>query len=158
MVPELAEHLEVCGHSMVGEEASDNLRQPVSLFRDRQVHPPPQLLLDFLELGPHTVPPGFPLEQKIAPAAAAADKGKTKKIEGLRLAEPAPLAPDRCVAAELDQAGLVRMKLQSELLEPRSHRIEKAASVVLMLEAQHHIVGIAHDDHVAGGFAPSPAF
>src|SRR5271157_2857475 len=106
MVPELAEHLEVCGHSMVGEEASDNLRQPVSLFRDRQVHPPPQLLLDFLELGPHTVPPGFPLEQKIAPAATAADEGEPQKIEGFRFAEPALLAARRCKAAELDQACL----------------------------------------------------
>ena len=50
------------------------------------------------------------------------------------------------------------MERQGELLEPRSHRIEKTASIVLMLEAQHHIVGIAHDDHVAGSLAPSPAF
>jgi hypothetical protein len=26
LVPELAEHRKVCGHSMVGEETSDNLR------------------------------------------------------------------------------------------------------------------------------------
>src|SRR5271157_1683586 len=84
--------------------------------------------------------------------------GETKEVEGFRFAEPALLAPGRRMAAKLDQAGLVRMKLQSELLEPRSHRIEETAGVVLMLEAQHHIVGIAHDDHVAGGFAPSPAF
>ena len=27
-----------------------------------------------------------------------------------------------------------------------------------MLEAQHQIIGVAHDDHVAGGLVPSPAF
>jgi hypothetical protein len=62
------------------------------------------------------------------------------------------------VAAELDQAGLVRVKLQGELLEPRSHRIEETASVAFMLKAQHQIIGIAHNDHVAGSLAPSPAF
>ena len=76
LVPELAERRKIGGHSVVGEEASDHLRQPTPLFGDRPVHPPPQLLLDFLELGPHAVPPGFPLEQKVAPTAAAADEGE----------------------------------------------------------------------------------
>ncbi len=110
LVPELAERRKVGGHGVVGEEASDNLRQPVPLLGDRLVHPPPQLLLDFLELGPHAVPPGFPLEQKRSPAAATTNEGEPEKIEGLRFAEPAPCAPGRRVAAELDQAGLVRME------------------------------------------------
>ena len=122
------------------------------------MHLPPQLLLDFLELGPHAVPPGFPLEQKFAPAAVAADMGEPQEIESFRFTKPAPFAVRRSIAAELDQAGLVWMELQSELLEPRSHRIEKTASVVLMLETQHQIIGIAHDNHVAGSLAPSPAF
>ena len=46
-------------------------------------------------------------------------------------------------------------ELQSELLEPRSHRIEKTASVVFMLKARHQIVGVAHEYHVVGGLAPS---
>src|ERR1700741_834506 len=110
LVPELAEHREVGGHGVVSEEASDNLRQPSPLFGDRPVHLPPQLLLDFLELGLHTVPPGFPLEQKVAPAAAAADEGEAQEIEGFRFANPAPLAVRRSIAAELDQAGFVRME------------------------------------------------
>jgi len=117
----------------------------------------PQLLLGSLELHPHAVPPGFPLEQKRAPAAAAEDKGKTQKIEGFRLAEPAPFAFRRSEAAKGDQAGLVRMQVQRKLLEPPSHRIEETASVVFMLKAQHQIIGIAQDDHVAGSLAPSPA-
>jgi hypothetical protein len=45
-----------------------------------------------------------------------------------------------------------------EVLEPLTHRIEKATCVALVLEAGHQIVGITHDDHVALGFPPSPAF
>ena len=54
-------------------------------------------------------------------------------------------------------AGLVRMERQRERLEPLTHRIEEATGVVLVLEAGHQIVGVAHDDHVASGLSPSPA-
>ena len=46
---------------------------------------------------------------------------------------------------------------QGEPLEPLTHRIEETTSVVLVLEADSQIIGVSHDDHVAGGFAPSPA-
>src|ERR1700726_654865 len=42
--------------------------------------------------------------------------------------------------------------------QPLTHRIEEATSVALMLEASHQIIGVAHDDHVASGLVPSPAF
>jgi hypothetical protein len=44
------------------------------------------------------------------------------------------------VAAELNQAGLVRMERQRECLEPLTHRIEEATCVVLMLEAGYQII------------------
>jgi len=52
---------------------------------------------------------GFPLEEELAPTRLATDKSEAQEVEGLRLAEPAPLAVRRCMAAELDQTGLVRM-------------------------------------------------
>ncbi len=61
------------------------------------------------------------------------------------------------MAAELDQAGLLRMERQSERLKPRTHRIEETTGVPLVLETGNQIVGVPHDDHVAGGLAPSPA-
>ena len=50
------------------------------------------------------------------------------------------------------------MERQRECLEPLAHRIEEATCVVLMLEAGHQIIGVAHDDGVATGLLPSPAF
>src|SRR5258708_39746650 len=35
---------------------------------------------------------------------------------------------------------------------------KKATGVALMLETGHQIIGVAHDDHVASGLLPSPAF
>ena len=67
-------------------------------------------------------------------------------------------ASDRRVAAELDQAGLVRIERQRELLQPLAHRIPETPGVSPVLKPNDDVVGIAHDDHVAGSLAPSPAF
>src|SRR5208283_4317701 len=86
-----------------------------------------------------------------------ADEHEAQEREGLRFGEPALLAVLRREAAELNQAGLVRMKRQRELLQPVAHRLPEAASVALMLEADDDVVGIPDHDHVARGLAPSPA-
>ena len=84
--------------------------------------------------------------------------GEAQEREALRFAKPAPSAPVRRVAAELDQAGFVRMERQRKLIQPFTHRLQEAPGVILMLEADDDVVGIAHDDHVARGLTPSPAF
>jgi len=106
---ECSQRLIVGRHGMVVEVALDDLSQPFPLDRDRLVPALPQLLFDGLQLRPHAVSPGFPLEEELAPTRLATDKSEAQEVEGLRLAEPAPLAVRRCMAAELDQTGLVRM-------------------------------------------------
>ena len=88
---------------------------------------------------------------------ASADVGEAQEIEGLRSAEPALLAPVRRLATELDQASLLRMKRQCELLEPLAHPVPEAPGVGLMFEAHDDVVGIAHNHHSARGLVPSPA-
>jgi hypothetical protein len=60
-------------------------------------------------------------------------------------------------AAELDQAGLVRIERQRELLEPLAHIVPEAPGVRLVLEADDNVISIPHEDHVARGLVPSPA-
>ena len=67
------------------------------------MHPLAQLLLDHLELCPHTGAPGLRFDQEVAPAGCSADEGKAHEVEGLRFAEPALPAVCRRVASELDQ-------------------------------------------------------
>ena len=64
-------------HRVVVEEADDYLLEPFRLFADRPVHPPPQFLLDLLELCPHAVAPALPVDQELAVTGLAADKGET---------------------------------------------------------------------------------
>ena len=86
----------------------------------------------------------------------SANVGEAQKIEGLRFAKPAPLAPVRRLA-KLDQASLLRMKRQRELLEPLAHRVPEAPGIDLVREANDYVVGIPHNHHSARGLAPSPA-
>ncbi|WP_292516722.1 hypothetical protein [Mesorhizobium sp.] len=72
-------------------------------------------------------------------ACLSADERKPHEGEGFRLAEPALLASGRRKATEFNQPGLVRMERQFELLQPRAHRNEETASVVLVLEAERRV-------------------
>src|SRR6516165_4780277 len=158
VMPERRERPTICGYRIVSEVACNDLPQPVTLIWDSLVHSPPQLRLDFLELRLHAVAPGLPLKLEESPARFTADEGEAQKREGVRSTDTAVLAIDRRAAAELNHAGLDRVERQRECREPFAHCIEETTCVVLMLEAGHQIIGVAHDDHVATGLLPSPAF
>lgn len=143
-------------HGVIAEEASDDSRQPFPLFRDRLVHSPSQFLLDPPEFCFHAVAPGLPVNQEFSLAAFAANEGEPEEVEDFRFSEPAPRALGRRKAAERDQAGLVRMQRQRELPQPFTHCIPEAPGIGFVLEADHDIVRVANDDHVAHGLAPSP--
>src|ERR1700736_7067771 len=90
-------------HGMIVEVALDDLSQPFPLDRDRLVPALPQLLLDGLQLRPHAIGPGLPFDLELAPTRLAAEEDEAQEAEGLRLAEPAPLAVFRGMESALDQ-------------------------------------------------------
>ena len=149
---------EVGWHRVIREVAACDLRQPSSLLGNGLMHPLSQFLLDLPELCPHAITPGSSFEKEFAPSRFAADVGEPQEVEGLRLSEPAPGASVRRMATKLDQAALLRVERQRELLQPFAHRIPEAPGVRLVLKANDDVVGVAHDNHVARGLAPSPAF
>ena len=121
------------------------------------MHAGSQFHLDLLKLRSHAIAPRFALELERPAPRLAADEREPQEGEGLRFAKPSPLMSCRRMAAELQQSRLLPMKLKLELLEPHSHRVPEAPSIGFMLEARHDVIGIAHDDHVAGGFTPPPS-
>src|SRR5260370_10168340 len=141
---------------VVGEVASHALPQPFPLLWNQLMHPTPSLRLHVPQLSPHAVASGLPLKLEVAAARSTADEGEAQEREGFRLSKPAQLAIVRSKAAELNQARLVRVKRQCKFPEPVMHRIKEATCVALILKADHQIVGISHDDHVATGLLPSP--
>jgi hypothetical protein len=98
-----------------GKETDNDLSQPASLIRDRLVHSPAELLLNFFELGLHPIAAGSPSQHEAAPAGLATDEGKAEEGEGFWFAEPALSASVHREASELDQAGLVGVQRQLEL-------------------------------------------
>src|SRR6516162_4378713 len=76
VMAECSDRCRVGWHGVIREIASDNLRQPAPLFGDRLVHPVSHFLLDLLELAPHAVSPGFPLEEEFAMTGTSADVSK----------------------------------------------------------------------------------
>src|SRR6516162_9082217 len=127
MIIECSQCTAVGRHGMVGEEASDHLLEPCCpLLGDRIVHAPSQFLLDPPERRPHAIAPCCSFDKELPTTVAFTDEGKAKKVEGLRFSEPAMSASFRREAAELDQAGLVRIERKRELLEPPAHIVPEA--------------------------------
>jgi hypothetical protein len=112
---------------------------------------------DGFQLRPHTVLPGFTQHKELAPTRLTAVKSEAQETEGLRFAQPAPLAIDRREAAKLNQSGRFRMKLQREAFEPLAHHIEESPGIHLALKTNDDVVGVSHNNHVARALVPSPA-
>ena len=157
VVAEGGERAAVGRHGVIVEPSLHDRSQPLALHRDRLMHAPPQLLLDFHELAPYAVAPAGPVDQELAGARLAANEGEAQEVEGFRFAETPLLSLGRREAAKLQQPGLDWMQRQRELLEPFTHRVPEAPGVGLVLEPDDDVVGVPHDDHVALGLPLSPA-
>ena len=70
MVPEGTDAFTVGGYGMIGEEPADHLPQPLPLFWNRLVHPPPQVFLDRLEFGSNPVAARMALQLERTPDCA----------------------------------------------------------------------------------------
>src|SRR5437763_14409099 len=79
-------------------------------------------------------------------------KPRKLKVSGL----PSPLRSRR-FAAWLDQASLLRVKRQRELLEPLAHRVPEAPGITLVRKANDDVVGIPHNHHSARGLVLASA-
>ncbi len=112
------------------------------------MHASPQFFLDDSQLGAHPITARLPLQLEVTPAGAAGDVSETKKRKRLRFAKTAPRAIPGRVAAELDEASLVRMQRECKLLHPLLQFRVKALGVSLVLKAGDNIVGIAHKNDV----------
>ena len=156
MVPKCTQTRDVGWHRVVSEVSAHHLAQPLTLLRDRFVHTSPQFFLDGSQLGPHPVPARLPLKLEEALSGAAADVREAKKVERLRFAKTAPRSILGRKAAELDQASLVRMQRECELLRPLLQCCMKALGISLVLEAADNVVGVAHEDDAAGGVVMTP--
>ncbi len=134
---------------------SHHARQPAPLLGDEEVPASPKLGFHLLELDPQPLLDGDAPEPEAPVLRLPADVREAQEIERLRFRMTTLFSVRRREAAELDEAGLVRVQLQVELREPLAKIMEELLCVTEMLEPAHEVVGEARDDHVATG-VPAP--
>jgi hypothetical protein len=143
VISEGPERPTIRGHRVVREEARHHSLQPSPLFGNGVVHAVTQLLLHLSKLRPHAIPPCLAKEQERPAPGLTAYEREPQEGKGLWLAKPFSLSPYRRLTAELQQSALLPVKLEPELLEPRSHRIPEAPRVGFVLETSNDIVGVS---------------
>ena len=101
---------------------------------------------------------GLPPTAETCPVASCrrcSVKPRKAKVSGL----PSPRCARRTAAWRPNSIRRVLSGCSdsANFCQALAHHIEKPMGIGLVLEPDHHVVGITHDDHVAGGVALSPA-
>jgi hypothetical protein len=152
----LVETRVVSGHGVVIEPALDDLAKPAACALYVRMQATQQLRFDLLQLGSHLLGNRCAFDGKRAFPRLATDVGEAEKVERFRFTlTPLGSAFGR-IATELDQAGFLRVELQSEFEKPVPEFSETAFRVVLLLEPDDEIIRVPDDDHIARCPALSP--
>jgi len=127
------------------------------LVRDRNRTVGLQPVTDLLELLALSFGDGQAPDREAAIASPAdADVGEAQKVEALRFALTAGFAVAACKAAKLDEAGLLRVQLQAESLQPLSQLAPEPLSFASVLKTGHHIIRVADEVDFPPGRASAP--
>jgi hypothetical protein len=124
---------------MIGEPACHDVSQPAALLLDRRVPMLPQALPDLAQLDAQAVAARLSPELEASLPRAPTDVGEAEEVEHFRLAETTPLAVRRRVAAELDEACLVRMQLQREVRQALRQFADEPLGLVQVLKADDDV-------------------
>ena len=107
----------VARHAVITEVPDDDRPQPLAHFRERVMHALPQLQLDNFQLRLHALSHRLPQDGEAPFPRRSTDVREPQKVERLRLAFAARRSVGRCIASKLNQARLVRVQFQLELVK-----------------------------------------
>src|SRR5664279_1107842 len=113
--PEHAEAVQIPGYCVVVEVALHNCTEPCAGVRRSVVHACAELLLNLLQLCPHTPTDCQALYAETPVPVFSADVREAQKIERLRLTFPSSRSIFFGEPPELNQTRFVWMEFQSEL-------------------------------------------
>src|SRR5438094_8907338 len=142
---------------MIVEVALYYAPQPSPDFCQRLMQTYPQGGLHLFQPGEQPLPLGFAQHEELAVLPGApANMRKPQEVERLRLALTPSLPVVGSKPPELNQAGLVRVEVQSELLQPLPPFPEEPLCVGAILEPYHTVAGIADYDNLSPSRPPAP--
>ena len=156
LVPESGQYRQIPRYRMVLVVTAQYAPQPFSDLRNRRVHSPAEFLLQFLQF----LPPSFAVRNasdfEPAQPVLPADMLESQEGERLRFSLSTLGPVERCEPPESDQPCLVFIQLQPILPQMLLQFSEVALCLVLVLEAEDGIVGVAHDGDLAPRRLPPP--
>src|SRR5579863_2158383 len=155
--PKAVETIHIAGHRVVVEVALYDRPQPLPDLAHWLMPASPKHLRQLIELDRESLGDGLPLDDEPARLPSLpTDMGETQKTEHFRLAL-APLLPVfGCVTPELNQARLVRVQLQPELLQAVFPFLEKPLRVSTIFESRDDVICITDDNHIARSMMLTP--
>lgn len=145
-----AEQPSVTAHAVVGIVPAELAAEDSMLLRDRKVS---MSSAPFREITKRSMQPGRSrlwLHQPVPPVQGTAPG--EREAEEVERSSPRPsLSGASCTRrVERKQAGLLRMKTETEPLEPFRERREDPAGIRLRSEPEDRIVRIANEDRISG--------
>src|SRR5215831_4988472 len=133
--PKTPEAGEIAGYSVIVEVTLHHPPQPFPDCRQWLMHPHPQGGFHLLQLGEKSLPDGFAQHEELSILPGfSANVRKPKEVERLRLAFTPSLPVLNRKPPKLNQAGLTRMKFQTEPLQPLPPFPEESLRIRAMLE------------------------
>ena len=139
VIPEGIEAAGVRGHRVIGEEPAHHLAQPVSLCGNGLVPSLQKLPFDSAQGRSHPISARLAFQQERTATGATTEVGEAEEREALRFAQATPDPAFGRKAAKLDQASLLWVQQQRELLEPLLQLRQKSPGVGFVLEAGNEV-------------------
>ena len=120
------------------------------------VHASPEFKFDLSEFRSHPFRDRLPEHDESPVSCTVARMCETEEVERFWLSLATPLAVVGGKPPKLDQACLVGMQFQAELVEAFPQVFVKLLGIRAVLEAQHNVVGESHHDNVTARVPPAP--
>src|SRR6266567_498664 len=154
---ERVQRLTVHGHSVITEVSTHDRAQPLACFLNGSVHAPSEFELHFpqLRLQPFTNRLPQHREVPVAPLLPA-DMREAEEVERLRLPFSAPFPVSDRERSELQKPRFVGMQFQAELPESLGKFHSKLLGIRFVLESDHDVVRVPHDDDIAVRLLSTP--
>ena len=156
----MTEQMQRCavhGHSVIADVSTHHRPQPLACVLDGSVHAQSQLGFHRVQLRLQPLTNRLPQnrEASVAPLLPA-DMREAEKVERLRLPFSAPLPISRRVRSELQEPRFVRMQFELKLPKPLGKFRSKLFGIRFVLEPNHDVVRVPHDDHIAVRLLSTP--
>ena len=152
---ERAQCAAVHGHSVIADVSTHHRPQPLACVGS--VHSLSQLGFNRVQLRLQPLTNRLPHYREVTVAPLfPADMREAEKVERLRLPFSAPLPVSSRERSELQKPRFVGMQFQAELPKPLGEFRQKLLGIRFTLEANHDVVRVPHDDHIAERLLSTP--